>query len=46
MQATHAGFGQAVREVLARWRFEPARDAAGAAAAASVRQVFRFRMGE
>jgi len=43
-QASHAAFAQAVREVLPRWRFRPARDAAGQAVAASVRQVFRFRM--
>ncbi|MBS0428675.1 MAG: TonB family protein [Proteobacteria bacterium] len=43
-QASHAAFAQAVREVLPRWRFEPARDAAGQAVAAPVRQVFRFRI--
>ncbi|MDQ7999751.1 MAG: TonB family protein [Pseudomonadota bacterium] len=45
-QATHAAFAQAVREVLPRWRFRPARDAAGQAVAAPVRQVFRFRIGD
>lgn len=45
-QASHAAFAQAVREVLPRWRFQPARDAAGRAVAAPVRQVFRFRIGD
>ncbi|MBN8750230.1 MAG: hypothetical protein J0I65_22350 [Variovorax sp.] len=45
-QASHAAFVQAVREVLPRWRFEPARDAAGQAVAAPVRQVFRFRVDD
>lgn len=45
-QASHTAFAQAVREVLPRWRFEPARDAAGQAVAAPVRQVFRFRVDD
>ena len=45
-QASHAAFAQAVREVLPRWRFQPARDASGRAVAAPVRQVFRFRIGD
>ncbi|XXQ53647.1 energy transducer TonB [Xenophilus aerolatus] len=45
-QASHAAFAQEVREVLPRWRFQPARDAAGQPVAAAVRQVFRFRIGD
>jgi TonB family protein len=45
-QASQAAFAQAVREVLPRWRFQPARDAAGQPVAAPMRQVFRFRIGD
>ncbi|WP_225782805.1 energy transducer TonB [Xenophilus sp. Marseille-Q4582] len=42
VRATHPLFAQAVRSALARWRFEPARDASGRPVPAQAQQNFEF----
>ncbi|RYF61943.1 MAG: TonB family protein [Comamonadaceae bacterium] len=43
VQASHPLFAEEVRAAMARWRFEPARDASGNAVEAPGQQSFRFR---
>ena len=44
VSATHPAFAKAVREVLPRWRFEPARSAAGTTVPARVEVPLRFEL--
>lgn len=44
LQSTHPQFTQAVQAALARWRFEPARDASGQSVPAPVQQSFQFHV--
>ncbi|WP_051953575.1 energy transducer TonB [Xenophilus azovorans] len=44
VSASHPAFAKAVREVLPRWRFQPARGASGAAIPARVEVPVRFEL--
>ncbi|WP_399685909.1 energy transducer TonB [Xenophilus sp.] len=46
VSASHPAFARAVREVLPRWRFEPARGAAGTTVPARVDVPLRFELAD